>query len=83
MVALHRERTLSDLFIMQLLARTSDIRRTWLIRLFDPREMRLARVLLVLAHFGKEGGPKTIIPKVNHEILADMADTSRLRVSLS
>jgi CRP/FNR family cyclic AMP-dependent transcriptional regulator len=49
--------------------------------LFDPGEIRLARVLLVLAHFGKEGKAKTIIPKINHEILADMADTSRLRVS--
>jgi CRP/FNR family transcriptional regulator, cyclic AMP receptor protein len=79
--ALPRERTLSDLFIMQLLARNIRYQEDLLDHLFDPREMRLARALLVLARFGKEGGPKTIIPKVNHEILADMANTSRLRVS--
>jgi CRP/FNR family transcriptional regulator, cyclic AMP receptor protein len=80
-LALPRERTLSDLFIMQLLARNIRYQEDLVDHLFDPGEIRLARVLLVLAHFGKEGKAKTIIPKINHEILADMADTSRLRVS--
>jgi len=81
MFALPRERTLSDLFIMQLLARNIRYQEDLVDHLFDPREMRLARALLVLANFGREGGAETVIPKVNHEILADMADTSRLRVS--
>ena len=81
MFALPREPNLSDLFILQLLARNIRYQEDLVDHLFDPREMRLARALLVLAHYGKEGGVKTIIPKVNHDILADMADTSRLRVS--
>ncbi len=81
MLALPRERALSDLFIMQLLARNIRYQEDLVDHLFGPREMRLARALLVLAHFGKEGKAKMIIPKINHEILADMADTSRLRVS--
>jgi len=80
MIALPRERTLSDLFIMQLLARNIRYQEDLIDHLFDPREMRLARALLVLAHFGNADGARTIIAKVNHKILADMADTSRLRV---
>ncbi len=80
-LALPRERALSDLFIMQLLARNIRYQEDLVDHLFDPREMRLARALLVLAHFGKEGGAKMIIPNINHEILADMADTTSPRVS--
>jgi CRP/FNR family cyclic AMP-dependent transcriptional regulator len=78
--ALPRVRTLSDLFIMQLLARNIRYQEDLVDHLFDPREMRLARALLVLAHFGKEGVAQTVIPEVDHMILANMADISRLRV---
>ena len=81
MFVLQRERTVSDLFIMQLLTRNIRYREDLVDQLFDPTEMRLARVLLLLAQFGKEGAPESVITKINQETLANMADTSRLRVS--
>jgi CRP/FNR family transcriptional regulator, cyclic AMP receptor protein len=50
-------------------------------QLFNSSEKRLARALLLLAHFGKEGKPETVIPKINQETLAEMIGTTRSRVS--
>lgn len=80
MLALHRERALSDLYVAYLLARNIRYHEALVDQLYDPCEKRIARVLLLLAHFGKEGTPETVIPKVNRETLADMAGTTRLRV---
>ena len=81
MLALRRDCTLSDLYVAYLLARNIRYHEALVDQLFDPCEKRLARVLLLLAHFGKEGTSETVIPKVNQETLADMAGTTRLRVS--
>jgi CRP/FNR family cyclic AMP-dependent transcriptional regulator len=83
MLALHGGRTLSKLFIAYLLARNIRYHEKLVDQLFDPSERRLARVLLLLAHFGKEGTPETVIPKVRREILAEMACTTEARVSFS
>src|ERR1700722_16494776 len=80
MQALHREHALSDLFVAYLLTR--NIRYEDLVdQLFDSSEKRLARILLLLAHFGKEGAPETVIPKISQETLAEMVGTTRSRVS--
>ncbi|HSL04659.1 MAG TPA: helix-turn-helix domain-containing protein, partial [Nitrospiraceae bacterium] len=50
-------------------------------QLFNPAEKRLARTLLLLAHFGREGHPEAVIPKISQETLADMIGTTRSRVS--
>ena len=81
MLALHRERTFSELYVAYLLARNIRYHEALVDQLFDPCEKRIARVLLLLAHFGEGGTFETVISKVNHETLADMAGTSRLRVS--
>jgi len=80
MLALRRDCTLSDLYVAYLLARNIRYHEALVDQLFDPCEKRIARVLLLLAHFGKEGTSETVIPKVNQETLADMAGTTRLRV---
>ena len=80
MFALHRERALSDLYVANLLARNLRYHEALVDQLFDSCEKRIARVLLLLARFGKEGAPETAIPEVCAETLADMAGTSRLRV---
>ncbi len=80
MLALHRERTLSDLYVAYLLARNLRYHEALVDQLFDPCEKRIARVLLLLARFGKEGTPATEIPEVCQETLAGMAGTTRLRV---
>ncbi len=81
MLALHREQTLSDLFVAYLLARNIRYEEDLVDQLFTSSEKRLARVLLLLAHFGKEGVPETVIPKISQETLADMIGTTRSRVS--
>ena len=81
MLALHRERELSDLFVAYLLARNVRYEEDLVDQLFNSSEKRLARMLLLLAHFGKEGVPETIIPKISQESLADMIGTTRSRVS--
>jgi len=80
-VALRTERDLSDLFIMQLLARNIRYHETLVDQLFDRSEMRLARVLLMLALFGKEGAAASVITEVSEESLASMAGTNRPHVS--
>src|ERR1700675_2665639 len=81
MLALHREHTFSDLFGAYLLARNIRYEEDLVDQLFNSSEKRLARVLLLLAHFGKEGVPQTVIPKISQETLADMIGTTRSRVS--
>ena len=81
MQALHRERTLSDMFVAYLLARNVRYEEDLVDQLFNSSEKRLARVLLMLAHFGKEGVPETVVPKISQETLAEMVGTTRSRVS--
>jgi CRP-like cAMP-binding protein len=81
MLALHREHTLSDLFVAYLLGRNIRYEEDLVDHLFNSSEKRLARVLLLLAHFGKEGVPETVIPKISQETLAEMVGTTRSRVS--
>jgi CRP/FNR family cyclic AMP-dependent transcriptional regulator len=81
MEALHREHEFSDVFVAYLLARNIRYEEDLVDQLFNSSEKRLARVLLLLAHFGKEGVPETVIPKISQETLADMVGTTRSRVS--
>ncbi len=81
MLALHREHTFSDLFVAYLLARNIRYEEDLVDQLFNSSEKRLARILLVLAHFGKEGVHETVIPKMSQETLAEMIGTTRSRVS--
>ena len=81
MAALHREHTLSDLFVAYLLARNIRYEEDLVDQLFNSSEKRLARILLLLAHFGKEGSPETVVPKISQETLAEMVGTTRSRVS--
>src|SRR5271154_5480676 len=81
MLALHREHTFSDMFVAYLLARNIRYEEDLVDQLFNSSEKRLARALLLLAHFGKEGVPETVIPKISQESLAEMVGTTRSRVS--
>jgi len=81
MEALHREHEFSDMFVAYLLARNIRYEEDLVDQLFNSSEKRLARILLLLAHFGKEGVPETVIPKISQETLADMIGTTRSRVS--
>ncbi len=78
---LHDEPEFSDMFIAHLLERTIRVEADLVDQLFNSSEKRLARALLLLANFGKEGRPEAIIPKVSQETLADMIGTTRSRVS--
>jgi CRP-like cAMP-binding protein len=80
-LALHREHTFSDLFVAYLLARNIRYEEDLVDQLFNSSEKRLARILLLLAHFGKEGVPETVIPRVSQETLAEMIGTTRPRVN--
>jgi len=82
MLALHREHTFSDLFVAYLLARNIRYEEDLVDQLSNSSERRLARILLLLAHFGREGVPETIVPKMSQETLAEMIGTTRSRVSL-
>jgi CRP/FNR family transcriptional regulator, cyclic AMP receptor protein len=81
MEALHREHEFSDLFVSYLLARNIRYEEDLVDQLFNSSEKRLARILLLLAHFGKEGKPETVIPQNSQEMLAEMIGTTRSRVS--
>ena len=81
MQALHREHTFSDMFVAHLLARNIRYEEDLVDQLFNSSEKRLARILLLLAHFGKEGKPETVVPKISQETLAEMIGTTRSRVS--
>ena len=78
---LHDEPAFSEMFISHLLARTLRVKADLVDQLFNSSEKRLARALLLLANFGKEGRPETIIAKVSQETLAEMIGTTRSRVS--
>jgi CRP-like cAMP-binding protein len=79
--ALHDEPAFSELFVSHLLARSIRIEEDLVDQLFNSSEKRLARALLLLANFGKEGRPEPIIAKVSQETLAEMIGTTRSRVS--
>ena len=81
MAALHREHAFSDIFVAYLLARNIRYEEDLVDQLFNSSEKRLARVLLMLAHFGKEGVPETVVPGISQETLAEMVGTTRSRVS--
>jgi len=81
MLALHREHTLSNMFTAYLLGRNIRYEADLVDQLFSSSEKRLARILVLLAHFGKEGAPETVIPTISQESLAEMVGTTRSRVS--
>ena len=78
---LHREHELSDLFVAYLLTRNIRYEEDLVDQLFNSSEKRLARILLLLAHFGKDGKHEVAIPKISQENLAEMVGTTRSRVS--
>jgi len=77
MAALHREHAFSDMFVAYLLARNIRYEEDLVDQLFNSSEKRLARVLLLLARFGKEGVPEAVVPKISQETLAEMVGTTR------
>jgi CRP/FNR family transcriptional regulator, cyclic AMP receptor protein len=81
MQVLHQQHTFSDLFVAYLLARNVRYEEDLVDQLFNSSEKRLARVLLLLARFGKEGKPESLVPKISQETLAEMVGTTRSRVS--
>jgi CRP/FNR family cyclic AMP-dependent transcriptional regulator len=81
MDVIHRERAFSDMFVAYLLTRNIRYQEDLVDQLFNSSEKRLARILLLLAHFGKDGKPEVAIPKISQETLAEMVGTTRGRVS--
>lgn len=79
--ALHDEPAFSEKFVAHLLARSVRVEEDLVDQLFNSSEKRLARALLLLANFGKEGRPEPIIAKVSQETLVEMVGTTRSRVS--
>ena len=78
---LHDEPTFSEMFMSHLLARNARVEADLVDQLFNSSEKRLARLLLLLANFGKEGRPEPVIAKISQETLAEMIGTTRSRVS--
>ena len=78
---LHEESAFSEMFVNHLLARTIRVEADLVDQLFNSSEKRLARALLILANFGKDGKPQPVIAKVSQETLAEMIGTTRSRVS--
>ena len=81
MEVIHRERAFSDMFVAYLLTRNIRHEEDLVDQLFNSSEKRLARILLLLAHFGKDGKPEVTIPKISQETLAEMVGTTRSRVN--
>ena len=79
--ALHEDAEFSELFIAYLLSRNIRIEEDLVDQLFNSSEKRLARILLLLANFGKEGRPERVVPQISQETLAEMVGTTRSRVS--
>ncbi len=75
------EQALADVFVAFLVARNARTQADLVDHLFNSSEKRLARILLLLAQFGKEEKPETVIPKLSQEALAEMVGTTRSRVS--
>ena len=78
---IHKEPAFAELFIAHLLARNSRVEEDLVDQLFNSSEKRLARTLLLLANFGKEGRPEPVIAKISQETLAEIIGTTRSRVS--
>jgi CRP-like cAMP-binding protein len=78
---LHDEPAFSEMFLHHLLSRNIRTEEDLVDHLFNSSEKRLARVLLILANFGKEGKPETVIPKISQETLAEIIGPTRSRVS--
>jgi CRP-like cAMP-binding protein len=78
---MHEEHTFSDLFLKFLLTRSMRTQADLVDQLFNNSEKRLARILLLMAEFGKPGEPETLIPRITQETLAEMIGTTRSRVS--
>jgi CRP/FNR family transcriptional regulator, cyclic AMP receptor protein len=78
---IHAEPAFAELFISHLLARNSRVEADLVDQLFNSSEKRLARTLLLLANFGKEGDPEPVLAKISQETLAEMIGTTRSRVS--
>ena len=81
MEVIHREHAFSDMFVAYLLTRNIRYEADLVDQLFNSSEKRLARVLLLLAQFGKDGKPDIAIPKISQQTLAEMVGTTRSRVS--
>jgi CRP-like cAMP-binding protein len=81
LTALQSESKFSEMFMMYLLSRNSRIEEDLIDQLFNSSEKRLARLLLLLANFGKEGSPQPIAAHISQETLAEMIGTTRSRVS--
>jgi CRP-like cAMP-binding protein len=79
--AMHKEEAFSDRFVSHLLARNQRIEEDLVDQLFNSSEKRLARVLLLLANFGKEGRLEPVLPKISQATLAEMVGTTRSRVN--
>ena len=79
--ALHQQHALSDLFVAFLLTRNARIQADLVDQLFNSSEKRLARILLLLAQFGKPSKPETVIPTISQGVLAEMIGTTRSRVN--
>jgi CRP/FNR family cyclic AMP-dependent transcriptional regulator len=79
--AMHEEPTFADLFLSFLLARSMRIQADLVDHLFNSSEKRLARILLLMAQFGRPGRAESLIPKISQETLAEMVGTTRSRVS--
>jgi CRP/FNR family cyclic AMP-dependent transcriptional regulator len=78
---MHEEHSFSDLFVTSLLAHSMRTQADLVDQLFNSSEKRLARILLLLAEFGKPGEPEPLIPEITQETLAEMIGTTRSRVS--
>ena len=81
MRVLHDEPKFVEMFMAYILARNARVEEDLVDQLFNSSEKRLARALLVMANFGKEGKPEPVIAKISQETLADMIGTTRSRVS--
>jgi CRP/FNR family cyclic AMP-dependent transcriptional regulator len=79
---LHREHAFSDLFVAYIVGRYNQTQADLVDQLFNSAEKRLARTLLLLARFGKEGRSENVIPKISQETLAEMVGTTRARINL-
>jgi CRP/FNR family transcriptional regulator, cyclic AMP receptor protein len=79
---LHDEPKFSEMFMSYLLTRNARVEADLVDQLFNSSEKRLARLLLLMANFGKDGKPETVIAKISQETLAEMVGTTRSRVNL-
>jgi len=78
---LHREHAFSDLFVAYIVDRYNQTQADLVDQLFNSAEKRLARTLLLLARFGKEGRTENVVPKISQETLAEMVGTTRARIN--